>query len=155
MQLTTINVALAQWDVRCGEIYSQQDAIEDDIRKRFRQLHQMLDARETEVTDQLHQLTQDKLSRLSAQRDQIETTQARLFSCIGFIKESINTRKRAEALKMKRAVVEQVDELTTTFTPDLLELGTKAGMIFSAPDDFITACRNYGEVSEEVTALSE
>ena len=147
-QLTTVKKVLAQFERRCGEISDQQAAVEADVHKHFRQLREMLDIRETEVIGQLHQLTQGKLKSLAVQRDQIETLQARLGSCVGFVRESLETGRQAEVLMMKTAVVKQVKELTTTFSPDLLEPSKKADMVFSAPTDFMAACQKYGQVSE-------
>ena len=146
-QLTTVKKALAQFERRCGEISDQRAAIEADVHKRFRQLRELLDVRETEVIGQLHQLTQGKLKSLAVQRDQIETLLARLGSCIGFVRESLETGRQAEVLMMKTAVVKQVKELTTTFSPDLMEPSKKADMEFFAPSDFMAACQKYGQVS--------
>ena len=145
-QLTTVKKALAQFERRCGEISDQRAAIEADVHKHFRQLREMLDAREMEVIRQLHQHTQRKLKSLAVQRDQIETLQARLHSSIGFMRESLETGRQAEVLMMKTAVVKQVNELTTTFSPDLLEPTAKADLIFSTSVDFASACHKYGQV---------
>ena len=146
-QLTTIKKALAQFERRCGEISDQRAAIEADVHKRFRQLREVLDVRETEVISQLHQLTQRKLKSLAVQRDQIETLLARLGSCIGFVRESLETGRQAEVLMMKTAVVKQVKEMTTTISPDLLVPSKKANVTFSASTKFVTACQKYGQVS--------
>ena len=64
-QLTTVKKALAQFERCCGEISDQRAAIEADVHKRFRQLREMLDVRETEVIGQLHQLSRSKLKSLA------------------------------------------------------------------------------------------
>ena len=145
--LSTIQEVLAQFESHCGEISDQRAAIEADVRKHFRQLRELLDVRETEVINQLHQLTRRKLKSLAVQRDQIETLQARLGSCIGFVRESLETGRQAEVLMMKTAVVKQVKELTTTFSPDLLKPSEKADMMFSAPADLVTTFQNYGQIT--------
>ena len=146
-QLTSVKKALAQFERCCGEISDQRVAIEADVHMRFRQLREMLDVRETEVIGQLRQLTQRKLKSLAVQRDQIETLLARLGSCIGFVRESLETGRQAEVLMMKTVVVKQVKELTTTFSPDLLQPSKKADMTFLTPTDFVAACQKYGQVS--------
>ena len=145
-QLTTVKKALAQFERHCGEISDQRAAIEADVHKCFRQLREMLNVRETEVIGQLHQLTQRKLKSLAVQRDQIETLQARLGSCMGFMRESLETGRQAEVLMMKTAVVKQVKELTTTFPLHSLEPSNKADMQFLASNDLMAACRKYGQV---------
>ena len=145
-QLTTINKALAQLDTRCGEISNQQAAIEADIHNTFRIIHSILDARKTELIGRLHQITQRKLKDLAVQKDQIETTLARISSCLGFMRNSLKSNK-AEVLKMKTNTSKQVKELTTTFPPDMLKPNTEADMIFSALADISVACQKYGQVS--------
>ena len=146
-QLTTINKALAQLDTRCGEISDQKAAIEADIHSTFRKIQVILDSRKTELIGRLHQITQRKLKDLAVQRDQLETTLARVSSCLGFMKGGIKTGSQEEVLSMKTNTSKQVKELTTTFPPDMLKPNTEADMIFSALADIIAACQNYGQVS--------
>ena len=150
--LVNIEKTLLQLDGHRGEMSNQRAVIEADIHKSFRRLHEALDARETEIVGQLHQLVQRNLKSLATQRDQIETLQARLGSCVGYMKESPETGRRAEALMMKAAVVKQVRELTATFSHNVLEpKDTKAGLVFTASEDIFTAIKQYGEVSKSVT----
>ena len=145
-QLTITKKALAQLDMRCGEISDQELAIEADVHKTFRQLREVLDVRETEVTGQLHRLTQRKLKGLAVQRDHMETIQARIGSCVGFMRESLETDNQAEVMMMKTAVVKQVKELTAQFPPDTLKPIAEANMAFSASADITAACHNYGQL---------
>ena len=145
-QLTTINKALAQLDTRCREISDQQAAVEADIHSTFSTIHSILDARKTELIGQLHQITQRKLKGLAVQRDQLETTLARISSCLGFMRDSLKSHQ-AEVLMMKTNTSKQVKELTTTFPPDMLKPNTEADTIFSALADISAACQKYGQVS--------
>ena len=145
-QLTTINKALAQLDTRCGEISDQQAAIEANIHSAFRKIHSILDARKTELISQLHQITQRKLKGLAVQRDQLETTLARISSCLGFMRDSLKSNQ-ADVLMMKKNTSKQAKELTTTFPPDMLKPNIEADMIFSALEYISAACQNYGQVS--------
>ena len=130
-QLTTITKALSQLDARSGEVCDQQAAIEADVHATIARFHQTLDVRETELIGQLHRLTQAKLKRLAVQRDQIETIQAQLSSCLHFLRENLKSGNQGEVLKMKSTTARQVKELTTTFQPDMLEPNTEADMIFA------------------------
>ena len=78
----------------------------------------------------------------------METTEAKLNSCLGFMKDSLKTvSQAAEVLLMKTAVVKRVKELTTPLPPDMLKPNTEATIIFSSPADFTTACQSYGQLS--------
>ena len=146
-QLSTTKKVLAQFERHCRKISNQRAAIEADIHERFRRLREMLDVRETEVIGQLHQLTQSKLKSLAVQRDQVEALLFRLGSCIGGLKERLETGSQEEVLMTNPAVFKQVKELATTISRDLLEPSKKADMVFSASADFVAACQNYGHVA--------
>ena len=145
-QLATVNKALAQLDTRRGEISNQRAAVEAKIHRTFRKILSNLDAKKTELIGQLHKITQRKLKGLAVQRNQLETTLARISSCLGFMRDSLKGNQ-AEVLKMKTNTSKQVKELTTTFPPDMLKPNAKADVIFSALADISAACQKYGQVS--------
>ena len=138
--------ALAQLDTHCGEVSDQREVIEDSIHDAIRGLHQLLDVRKTELISVLHQITQAKLKGLATQRDEMETIQAQLSSCLDFVRKSLETESQGDVLMMKRNIVKQVKELTTPFQPDTLKPNTEADMRFFSSPDVTTACRNYGKV---------
>ena len=144
-QVTAIEKALTQLDACCREISDQRAVTEDNIHVTFRRLREVLNVRETELIGRLHELTQEKLKGLAAQRDQIETTLAQLHSCLHFMRESLRPGNEEDVLMMKANTASRVKELTTPFQPDFLEPSTKADIAFSAPA--VTAvCQNYGQV---------
>ena len=145
-QVTTGNKALELLGTRCGEISDQRAAIEADIHSSFEKIHSILDGRKTELIGQLHQITRMKLKGLAVQRDQLETTLARISSCLGFMRDSLESNQ-AEVLKMKTNTSKQVKELTTTFPPDMLKPNTEADTIFLALADVSAVCQKYGQVS--------
>ena len=145
-QVVLIEKALAELNTLCGKISDQRAAIEDNVHVTFRQLREVLTARETELIGQLHQMTQAKLKGLAAQRDQIETTLAKLNSCLHFMGESLRTGNESDVLMMKANAVQQVKELTTPFQQDMLKPNTEADMIFSALENMTAMCQDYGQV---------
>ena len=145
-QVTAIEKALAQLDACCREISDQRAVTEENIHITFRRLREVLNVRETELIGRLHELTQEKLKDLAAQRDQIETTLAQLHSCLHFMRESLRPGNEGDVLMMKANTVRRVKELTTPFQPDFLEPNTKADIVFSAPADMTAVCRNDGQV---------
>ena len=144
-QVTTIKKALALIEQCRGEISNQQAAIEDNIHVTFRRLREVLTVRETELIGQLHKTTQEKLKALAAKRDQVETTLAKLDSCLHFMRESIKAGNESNVLMMKTNTVHQVKELTTPFQPDTLKPNTEADMVFSALADLTAMCQSYGQ----------
>ena len=150
-RLVTINKALAQCDSHCVEVSDQRAAVEADIHKTISRLqkvvHEALEVRKTELIGHLHQMTQEKLKSLAVQRDQIETTQAQLGSCIDFIKESFKTTSsQGEVLRMKTIITQRAKELTTILQP---VTRLKDDIVFSSSgvEDIPAQCRNCGQVS--------
>ena len=142
-QVMIIKEALTMIEQCCGEITDQRAAIEDDIHVTFRQLREVLNARETELIGQLHQMTQCKLKSLAAQSNQIETTLAQLNSCLHFMRESIKVGNESDVLIMKTDTMHQVKELTVPFQADTLKPNTDSKIVFRA-----LACRLNCNVSE-------
>ena len=91
-------------------------------------------------------MTQAKLKGLAAKSDQIETTLAKLNSCLHFMRESLRTGNESDMLMMKANTVQQVKELTTPFQQDMLNPNTEADMIFSALEDMTAMCQDYGQL---------
>ena len=67
-------------------------------------------------------MTQAKRKGLAAQSNQIETTLAKLNSCLHFMRESLRTGNESDVLMMKANTVQQVKELTTPFQQDVLKV---------------------------------
>ena len=145
-KLNTGKKALAQLDTRRGEVSDQREVIEDGIHNAIRELHQLLDIRKTELISVLHQITQAKLKDLATKRDEMETIQAQLSSCLDFVRKSLETESQGDVLMMKRNIVKQVKELITPIQPDTLKPNSEADMGFFSSPDVTTACCNYGKV---------
>ena len=145
-KLNAVKKVLAQLNTCCGEVSDQREVIEDSVHNAIRGLHQLLDVRKTELISVLHQITQAKLKGLAAQRDEMETIQAQLSSCLDFVRKSLETESQGDVLTMKENIVKQVKELIIPFKPDTLKPNTEADMKFSSSPDVTTACRNYGKV---------
>ena len=145
-QVTTIKKALALIEQCRGKISDQRASIEDNIHVTFRRLREVLTVRETELISHLHKTTQGKLKGLAAKRDQIETTLAKLDSCLHFMRESMKAGNERNVLMLKTNTVHQVKELTTPFQQDTLKPNTEADLVFSALADLTAMCHSYGQI---------
>ena len=145
-KLSTVNETLTNLEKCCGEISHQREEIETSIHDAFGRLHKVLDIRKTELIGELHQITQRKLKGSAIQRDEMETIQAQLSSCLDFVKESMKMGIQEEVLKMKSNVAKQVKELTAEFQPDFSDPNEDVDTIFMASPDATTVCQNYGQV---------
>ena len=143
-QQTLARKALEKLDDRCREITDQQAALQAKIHKSSQQLHEIINLRERELTNKLNYITQEKLSELASQREQIETTLAQLGSCLDKVKEKLRTGSQGVVLRMKTTLVKEVKELTTA---DTMELYTDANMRFLSSHVAAEACNAHGLVA--------
>ena len=145
-QLGVVNKAIENLDTRRQQISDQRMAIEANIHKTIRQLQEALEERKTELIGQLDQLTQQKMKSLAAQRDEFELVQTRLSSCLHFVSESLRTGSQAEILAAKKPVVQQIEEMTAEFKPELLVPAEQADLKFTATAELTLACSQFGKV---------
>ena len=145
-KLEAVKKALAELDKCSTDLFNQQAAIEANIHDTIGRLYKVLEVRRTELIGQLHEMVQRKLKSLAVQRDEIETIQAKLSSCLNFTKESLKMSNQEEVLMMKTNIVNQVKELTTPFPPDILEPKIVADVKFYASLDVPAMYQNYGEI---------
>ena len=133
---------LALIDTRCGEISDQQTTTKGEVHTTFRRLKEVLNARETEIIDQLEQMTQEKLKSLTTQRDQAESTLTQLNSRLHFVREVLRTGSDGEVvLAMRR-------ELATPLQLETSEPKVKADIAFSVSKDIAPECQTLGKLSQ-------
>ena len=152
-QLATVSKAVQALDTRTKEIEDQRMTVEADIHKHIDHLHQALEQRRTELIGNLHQLTQQKLKSLTAQRDQCELVQTQLSSCLDYVEGSLKTGSEGEILAMKTPVLRQIGQIAAEFNPDTLAPEQEANFLFVADDslDLLRACKEFaGVVSRSV-----
>ena len=119
-QKSIVSEKLTGINERFTKITNQRDQIEADIHKNVRSLIEMLKRREAELVSQLDQLVQPKLKNLAAQRDEVETILAQLDSCLTVVAESLKTGSQEEILKMKKGVMNQIENMTAEFNEEAL-----------------------------------
>ncbi len=102
----------------------------------------------TELIGQLHQIIQRKLKDIVSQRDQMETIQAQLNSCIQFVTDILKTGSEGEVLKMKTTIAKQVKELTTPFQLHLLKPNAEDDITSL---DVTVQCQQYGLLLDHLT----
>ena len=145
-QLGVVNEAIESLDTRRQQISDQRMAIEANIHKTIRRLQEALEERKTELIGELDQLTQQKMKSLAAQRDEFELVQTRLSSCLDFVSESLRTGSQAEILAAEKPVVQQIEEMTAEFKPELLVPAEQADLKFAANSELTLACSHFGKV---------
>ena len=146
-QLTTIGKAVEGLDTRCAEVVEQKEAVVTQIDTTIRQLVQALEVRRAELVSEVEHVSQQKLKCLAAQRQQFELMEAKLRSCRDFVQDSLRTGSEAEILAMKKPVVKQMNDLTSSFKPETLAPVERADQKFTHSQAELTkTCQQFGEV---------
>jgi tripartite motif-containing protein 2/3/tripartite motif-containing protein 71 len=143
IQMDSINKALEQLNLRSLELDDLQITLEDSIHQQIQEFQELLEARKVELISQLQQYIQTKKKNLAAQKDELETVHIQLASCISFVRESLRTGSQGEVMKMKKAVVKQIKEMTDNFEPDTLPPCELANVEFIASFNLIETCREF------------
>ena len=94
----------------------------------------------------MQQYIQTKKKNLAAQKDEVETVHTQLASCLSFVRESLRTGSQGEVMKVKKAVVKQIKEMTDNFKPDMLPPCEPTNINFIASPELTQACQQFGEV---------
>ena len=145
-QLGVVGKALKQFDLQSQELDELEVAMEANIGQQIRQLQELLEARKAELVGQMKQLIQTKRKDLAAQKDEVETVHTQLVSCLSFVRESLRTGSQGEVMKMKKAVVKQIKEMTDNFKPDMLPPCEPANVKFTSSPELSKSCRQFGRV---------
>ena len=146
-QLTSIGKAVEGLDTRCAEVVEQKEAVVTKIDTTIRQLVQALEVRRAELVSEVEQVSQQKLKCLAAQREQFELMEAQLRSCRDFVQDSLCTGSEAEILAMKKPVVKQMNDLTSSFKPETLAPVERVNQKFTHSQAELTkTCQQFGEV---------
>ena len=145
-QLSTVEKAYHALNIAQGQIMDQREAIEADIQRKIRQLHEALDVRKAELIVQLDQMTQEKLKTLSIQRDELEPVQSRLKSCLEFVSSSLKTSSEGEVLAMEKPIVEKIKEICAEVDPNMLHPQEQADMALTASSKLLSVCQLFGNV---------
>ena len=145
-QIGIVNKALEELGQQSTKVDDQRGTTKIEIAQLFRQIYDVLEARKADLDSQVDQLANQKLKNLAAQKDEVETVQTQLASCLSFVRESLRTGSQGEVMKMKKTVMKQIKEMTDNFKPDMLPPCEHANVRFNISPELLKACRQFGRV---------
>ena len=148
-QLGIANKALEQIEQRSIIVDEKRVDAKTEVKTIFRQIHQLLEAREVELTDKIDEISNQKQKNLAAQKDEVETVHTQLVSCLSFVRESLRTGSQGEVMKIKKTVMKQIKEMTGNFKPDELSPCEQADVKFMSSPNLAILCQQVGVAYEE------
>ena len=145
-QVSIVNKALEELDQQSAKIDNQRGTTKAEIEQIFRQMYDILEARKAHLVSHIDHFANIKLKNLAAQKDEVETVQTQLASCLSFVRESLRTGSQGEVMTMKKTIMKQIKEMTDNFKPDILSPCERANIKFVASPELIQICQQFGEV---------
>ena len=144
--LENVNEALVQIDEHSKAVKSKRDVIVADIQQKTREFQAMLDVRKDELIGQLDETSQQMLKNLATQKDEVETIQIQLASCLPFVRESLRTGSQGEVMKVKKTVVRQIKEIINSIKLEKLYPCESPNVSFLVSPEMLQCCKQFGEV---------
>ena len=131
-----------------GEIINQQETAEASIYNTIDTLHLFLNARRTELIEDLHRVAKWRLKNLLDQQEEMTFIKAKLSSCLDFVREGLKTHSKGKALEIKSFTMKQVKDLASEINPDTLNPVLETDITFSALElqEILETCRKFGKV---------
>ena len=155
-KLDTVQRALKAFDTRAKDINDQRATLKVHIHKEIDHLHQLLDQRRAQLVGRLDLLTQQKLTSLAGQRDQVEITQVKLTSCLEYAEGGLQTGTEGEVLAMKAPMLKRIEQISTEFDPNTFQPETEADLILTTNtrEHLQQACMKFLDIQEDTLVLA-
>ena len=150
-QLENTSKILEQIDTQSKAAKTERDTIAAEIQQKTREFQEMLEVRKDELIRQLDESTQQTLKNFAAQKDEVETVQTQLVSCLSFVKESLRTGSQGEVMKMKKGVVKQIKEITDSTKLEKLSPCVSSDLAFVVSPKMAQNCRQFGSIRKSNT----
>ena len=151
-QLSVVCKAQEQLEVRSHDLTDQRASIEASIHQQIQKFIELLLAREAQLVGELDQVFQVKIKNLEVQKDELATVHTQLASCLSFVRDSLRTGSKGEVMKMKKAVMKQMKEMTDKLKPDMLPPCEPANIVFTSSPELSQACQQFGKVFQQIVA---
>ena len=146
VRLEATKTSMGQIDTQSKAVEANGVAVDAEIDKEINELQNILEARRAELKTNAKTVTQMKLKNLATQKDEMETVQTQLVSCLSFVQESIRTGSSGQVMKMKKGVIGQIKEITNSVKADPTPPCESPDIKFSASPKLARSCRQFGEV---------
>ena len=124
-KLAKVQQALKVFDTLAKDIHDQRATLETDIHKEIDEQHRLLDQQRTELVGELEMLTEQTLSGLAEQRDQVQMTEVKLASCLEYAEGMLDAGTQCDVLEIKGHVLKIIQQISTEFDPNSFSPETK------------------------------
>ena len=147
VRLEATKTSMGQIDTQSKAVEANRVSVSTEIDKEIDKHIHILEARRAELKTKVNDVAQKKLKNLATQKDEMETVQTQLVSCLSFVQESVRTGSTGEVMKMKKGVIGQIEEITNSVKADPTPPCESPNIKFLASPGLAENFRRFGEVS--------
>ena len=146
MQLETLKKAVREIIAKSKAVNANREEVEVEINKKTQQFHDTIELGKAELLRELNEETQKMLKELATQKDELETVETQLTSCVAFVKESVRRGSKGEIMKMKKGVMNQIKEITESIKPEQLSPREMSKLRFLSSPELEQKCKQFGKI---------
>ena len=146
MQLETLKKAVKNLIRKSKAVNANREEVEAEINKKTEQLHNTIELRKAVLLRELNEEAQKMLKELSTQKDELETVETQLTSCVAFVKESVKRGSEGEIMKIKKGVMNQIKEITESIKPEQLPPSEMPKVRFASSPELEQKCKQLGKI---------
>ena len=146
MQLETLKKAIRKTIAKSKAVNANREEVEAEINKKAEDLHNAIELGKAELLRELNEETQKIVKELATQKDELETIETQLTSCVSFVKESVRRGSEGEIMKMKKGVMRQIKEITESIKPEQLSPREMPKVRFSPSPELEQKCKQFGKI---------
>ena len=155
MKLETLKKAVREIIRKSKVVNTNRKEVEAEINKKTQQLHDAIELGKAELLRELNEETQKMLKKLATQKDELETVETQLTSCLTFVKESVRRGSEGEIMKMKKGVMNQIKEVIESIKPEQLSPREMPKVRFSSSPKLEQKCKQFGLIYTTQNASPE
>ena len=155
MQLETLKKAVREIIRKSKVVNANREEVEAEINKKTQELHDAIELGKAELLRELNEETQKMLKKLATQKDELETVETQLTSCVAFVKESVRRGSEGEIMKMKKGVMNQIKEVMESINPEQLSPCAIPKVRFSSSPELEQKCKQFGKINTTQNASPE
>ena len=155
MQLETLKKAVREIITKSKAVNTNREEVEAKINKKTQQLHDTIELGKAELLRELNEETQKILKELATQKNELETVETQLTSCVAFVKESVRRGSEGEIMKMKKGVMNQIKEVIESIKPEQLSPCEIPKVRFLSSPEFEQKCKQFGKIHAAWNASPE
>ena len=155
MQLETLKKTVKKMIAKSKAVNANREEVEAEINKKTQELHDAIELGKAALLKELNEETEKMLKDLATQKDELETIETQLTSCVAFVKESVRRGSEGEIMKMKKGVTKQIKEITESVKPEQLSPNEMPKVRFTSSPKLEQKCKQFGKIHTTWVASPE